>query len=168
MTVCILVCQCVSGTDSWQRVNTEIPVKSPRFALFDLAEGKSYSFRVRCCNSAGVGEPSDPTEATTVGDKLGQKTHKNMHACIIMAAMSLYRLMTQNMSNVLVHRYPICPRQSYTYQKHRHISRCVLGSVPWCQRVGGLLHRGECCGQQRVGAMQQQACKCYQVKWLQV
>nr|CBN82080.1 Myomesin-1 [Dicentrarchus labrax] len=62
--------KCVSGTDSWQRVNTEIPVKSPRFALFDLAEGKSYSFRVRCCNSAGVGEPSDPTEATTVGDKL--------------------------------------------------------------------------------------------------
>jgi len=61
----------VSGTDSWQRVNTEIPVKSPRFALFDLAEGKSYCFRVRCCNSAGVGEPSDPTEATTVGDKLG-------------------------------------------------------------------------------------------------
>lgn len=64
--------QCVSGTDSWQRVNTEIPVKSPRFALFDLAEGKSYSFRVRCCNSAGVGEPSEATEATTVGDKLGQ------------------------------------------------------------------------------------------------
>ncbi|XP_074477558.1 myomesin-1 isoform X5 [Sebastes fasciatus] len=62
--------KCVSGTDSWQRVNTEIPVKSPRFALFDLAEGKSYSFRVRCCNSAGVGEPSNPTEATTVGDKL--------------------------------------------------------------------------------------------------
>ncbi|XP_036934756.1 M-protein, striated muscle isoform X2 [Acanthopagrus latus] len=62
--------KCVSDTDSWQRVNTEIPVKSPRFALFDLAEGKSYSFRVRCCNSAGVGEPSDPTEATTVGDKL--------------------------------------------------------------------------------------------------
>ncbi|XP_071341027.1 myomesin-1 isoform X7 [Trachinotus anak] len=62
--------KCVAGTDSWQRVNTEIPVKSPRFALFDLAEGKSYSFRVRCCNSAGVGEPSDPTEATTVGDKL--------------------------------------------------------------------------------------------------
>ncbi|XP_034998260.1 M-protein, striated muscle isoform X2 [Hippoglossus stenolepis] len=62
--------KCVSGTDTWQRVNTEIPVKSPRFALFDLAEGKSYSFRVRCCNPAGVGEPSDPTEATTVGDKL--------------------------------------------------------------------------------------------------
>ena len=77
MFVCL--CQCVSGTDSWQRVNTEIPVKSPRFALFDLAEGKSYSFRVRCCNSAGVGEPSDPTEATTVGDKLGLKTPPHAH-----------------------------------------------------------------------------------------
>ncbi|KAI5627977.1 myomesin-1 isoform X3 [Silurus asotus] len=62
--------KCVTGTDSWQRVNTELPVKSPRFALFDLSEGKSYCFRVRCCNSAGVGEPSDPTEATQVGDKL--------------------------------------------------------------------------------------------------
>lgn len=73
--------QCVSGTDSWQRVNTEIPVKSPRFALFDLSEGKSYCFRVRCCNSAGVGEPSDPTEATTVGDKLGLKAHKHTSSC---------------------------------------------------------------------------------------
>ncbi|XP_060730165.1 M-protein, striated muscle isoform X1 [Tachysurus vachellii] len=62
--------KCVSGTDSWQRVNTELPVKSPRFALFDLSEGKSYCFRVRCSNSAGVGEPSDPTEPTQVGDKL--------------------------------------------------------------------------------------------------
>lgn len=90
----LLVYQCVSGTDSWQRVNTEIPVKSPRFALFDLAEGKSYSFRVRCCNSAGVGEPSDPTEATTVGDKLGQKT--NIRACIISAAMLHSQEMTPN------------------------------------------------------------------------
>ncbi|KAH0617803.1 hypothetical protein JD844_016400 [Phrynosoma platyrhinos] len=62
--------KCVAGTENWQRVNTEIPVKSPRFALFDLAEGKSYQFRVRCCNSAGIGEPSEATEATVVGDKL--------------------------------------------------------------------------------------------------
>ncbi|XP_048856832.1 M-protein, striated muscle isoform X1 [Brienomyrus brachyistius] len=62
--------KCVAGTESWQRVNTDIPVKSPRFALFDLSEGKSYRFRVRCSNSAGVGEPSEPTEATVVGDKL--------------------------------------------------------------------------------------------------
>lgn len=62
--------KCIAGSDSWQRVNTGIPVKSPRFALFDLVEGKSYSFRVRCCNSAGVGEPSETTGDITVGDKL--------------------------------------------------------------------------------------------------
>ncbi|XP_004853244.1 myomesin-1 isoform X1 [Heterocephalus glaber] len=62
--------KCDAGTENWQRVNTELPVKSPRFALFDLAEGKSYRFRVRCSNSAGVGEPSEATEATIVGDKL--------------------------------------------------------------------------------------------------
>ncbi|KAM9322496.1 myomesin 1a (skelemin) [Pholidichthys leucotaenia] len=60
----------ISGTDTWQRVNTDMPVKSPRFALFDLAEGNSYSFRVRCCNTAGVGEPSIATVETIVGDKL--------------------------------------------------------------------------------------------------
>uniref|UniRef100_A0A669E2P5 Myomesin 1a (skelemin) n=1 Tax=Oreochromis niloticus TaxID=8128 RepID=A0A669E2P5_ORENI len=60
----------ISGTDTWQRVNTGMPVKSPRFALFDLAEGKSYSFRVRCCNSAGVGEASESTGEVIVGDKL--------------------------------------------------------------------------------------------------
>lgn len=49
-----------------------MPVKSPYFALFDLAEGKTYSFRVRCCNSAGVGEASVSTEEITVGDKLGE------------------------------------------------------------------------------------------------
>lgn len=53
-------------------MNTEIPVKSPRFAVFDLSEGKSYCFRVRCCNSAGIGEPSEATEATVVDDKLGE------------------------------------------------------------------------------------------------
>uniref|UniRef100_A0A4X2L0F5 Myomesin 1 n=1 Tax=Vombatus ursinus TaxID=29139 RepID=A0A4X2L0F5_VOMUR len=62
--------KCVADTENWQRVNTEIPVKSPRFALFDLAEGKSYRFRVRCSNSAGIGEPSEATDVTVVGDKL--------------------------------------------------------------------------------------------------
>lgn len=68
----LLLLQCEAGTENWQRVNTELPVKSPRFALFDLAEGKSYCFRVRCSNSAGVGEPSEATEVTVVGDKLGK------------------------------------------------------------------------------------------------
>lgn len=59
-----------------------MPVKSPRFALFDLAEGRSYSFRVRCCNSTGVGEASLPTEEITVGDKLGEPTGPAFILCI--------------------------------------------------------------------------------------
>ncbi|KAF3858077.1 hypothetical protein F7725_011278 [Dissostichus mawsoni] len=62
--------KCISESDTWQRVNTGMPVKSPRFALFDLAEGRSYSFRVRSCNSAGMSEPSESTGDITVGDKL--------------------------------------------------------------------------------------------------
>lgn len=72
--------QCDVGTENWQRVNTELPVKSPRFALFDLVEGKSYRFRVRCSNSAGVGEPSEATEVTVVGDKLG-KSRVRLSTC---------------------------------------------------------------------------------------
>ncbi|NXH12800.1 MYOM1 protein, partial [Bucco capensis] len=62
--------KCVAGTEDWQRVNTEIPVKSPRFAVFDLAAGKAYCFRVRACNSAGIGQPSEATASTLVDDKL--------------------------------------------------------------------------------------------------
>lgn len=62
--------KCISGTECWQRVNTGMPVKSPRFALFDLAEGNAYSFRVRCSNSAGISEPSQSTADITVGDKM--------------------------------------------------------------------------------------------------
>lgn len=79
--------QCIQGTDTWQRVNTGMPVKSPRFAIFDLAEGKSYNFRVRCCNSAGVGEPSVPTGEIIVGDKLGELTK--------LAAITLQALHTE-------------------------------------------------------------------------
>uniref|UniRef100_A0A3P8ZSK3 Myomesin 1a (skelemin) n=1 Tax=Esox lucius TaxID=8010 RepID=A0A3P8ZSK3_ESOLU len=68
--VMYIVEKCIAGTDCWQRANTGIPVKSPRFALFDLAEGNTYSFRVRCFNSAGVSESSAPTAPITVGDML--------------------------------------------------------------------------------------------------
>ncbi|XP_018120179.1 M-protein, striated muscle [Xenopus laevis] len=49
------------GSGSWQRVNSQIPMKSPRYAVFDLAEGKSYNFRVISVNKHGVSEPSEVT-----------------------------------------------------------------------------------------------------------
>ncbi|KAM4771791.1 myomesin-2 isoform 2-T2 [Rhinophrynus dorsalis] len=49
------------GSGSWQRVNSQIPVRSPRYAVFDLAEGKSYNFRVIAVNKHGMSEPSEIT-----------------------------------------------------------------------------------------------------------
>ncbi|RXM33321.1 Myomesin-2 [Acipenser ruthenus] len=49
------------GSGTWQRVNTQIPVRSPRYAVFDLAEGKQYLFRVLAVNKFGTSDASEPT-----------------------------------------------------------------------------------------------------------
>ncbi|NWW70854.1 MYOM3 protein, partial [Climacteris rufus] len=58
------------GSSSWQMVNLEMPVSSPRFALFDLEKGKSFRFRVRSVNKFGISEPSLPSQPVTAGTKL--------------------------------------------------------------------------------------------------
>uniref|UniRef100_A0A8C5T6Y8 Myomesin-3 n=1 Tax=Malurus cyaneus samueli TaxID=2593467 RepID=A0A8C5T6Y8_9PASS len=58
------------GSNSWQMVNLETPANSPRFALFDLAKGKSFRFRVRSLNKYGISEPSLPSQPVTAGAKL--------------------------------------------------------------------------------------------------
>uniref|UniRef100_A0A8C0BTN1 Myomesin 2 n=1 Tax=Buteo japonicus TaxID=224669 RepID=A0A8C0BTN1_9AVES len=50
------------GSGSWQRVNAQVAVKSPRYAVFDLAEGKSYVFRVLSANKHGISDPSEITK----------------------------------------------------------------------------------------------------------
>ncbi|CAM4687023.1 unnamed protein product [Caretta caretta] len=60
----------IAGSNSWQNVNLEMAVNSPRFALFDLVKGKSYCFRVRSANKYGVSEPSLPSEPITAGTTL--------------------------------------------------------------------------------------------------
>ncbi|XP_074832537.1 myomesin-3 isoform X2 [Carettochelys insculpta] len=60
----------IAGSNSWQNVNLEMVVNSPRFALFDLVKGKPYCFRVRSANKYGVSEPSLPSEPITAGTKL--------------------------------------------------------------------------------------------------
>uniref|UniRef100_A0A8C0F7N3 Myomesin-3 n=1 Tax=Bubo bubo TaxID=30461 RepID=A0A8C0F7N3_BUBBB len=60
----------IVGSNSWQTVNLDMPVNSPRFALFDLVKGKSYRFRVRSVNKHGISEPSLPSEPVTAGAKL--------------------------------------------------------------------------------------------------
>ncbi|XP_020492136.1 M-protein, striated muscle isoform X1 [Labrus bergylta] len=51
----------MAGSGAWQRVNTQVPIRSPRYAVFDLAEGKEYQFRVLSANIYGASEPSEPT-----------------------------------------------------------------------------------------------------------
>ncbi len=53
--------QCLADSGAWQRVNTQVPIRSPRYAVFDLAEGKQYQFRVLSANIYGNSEPSEPT-----------------------------------------------------------------------------------------------------------
>ncbi|XP_045437610.1 myomesin-2-like, partial [Pipistrellus kuhlii] len=49
------------GSGSWQRVNAQTAVRSPRYAVFDLAEGKPYVFRVLSANKHGLSDPSEIT-----------------------------------------------------------------------------------------------------------
>ncbi|XP_072264523.1 myomesin-2 isoform X2 [Pyxicephalus adspersus] len=58
------------GSGSWQRVNSQIPVRSPRYAVFDLVEGKSYNFRVIAVNKHGVSEPSEVTPPIQAQERL--------------------------------------------------------------------------------------------------
>lgn len=51
----------MADSGAWQRVNTKVPIRSPRYAVFDLAEGKQYKFRVLSANIYGTSEPSQPT-----------------------------------------------------------------------------------------------------------
>ncbi|EPY72769.1 myomesin-3 [Camelus ferus] len=59
----------VIGSGTWEAINSETPVKSPRFALMDLEKGKSYVFRVRTINQYGMSDPSEPSEPIALRGK---------------------------------------------------------------------------------------------------
>ncbi|XP_007522687.1 myomesin-3 [Erinaceus europaeus] len=59
----------VIGSGTWEAINLETPVKSPRFALLDLEKGKSYVFRVRAMNQYGMSDPSEPSEPIVLRGK---------------------------------------------------------------------------------------------------
>lgn len=65
--------QCLAESGAWQRVNTQVPVRSPRYAVFDLAEGKQYLFRVLAANMYGTSEASEPTEPIQTQELCGKK-----------------------------------------------------------------------------------------------
>lgn len=57
------------GTDSWVQCN-DAPVKICKYPVTGLSEGRSYIFRVRAVNSAGISRPSRVSEAVAALDPL--------------------------------------------------------------------------------------------------
>lgn len=68
----LLLPQSMVGSGSWQRVNAQVAVRSPRYAVFDLAEGKPYVFRVLSANKHGLSEPSEITPPIQAQDTVGE------------------------------------------------------------------------------------------------
>lgn len=64
--------QSMVGSGSWQRVNAQLAVRSPRYAVFDLADGKPYVFRVLSANKHGLSDPSEITPPIQVQDATGE------------------------------------------------------------------------------------------------
>uniref|UniRef100_G1M7N3 Myomesin 2 n=1 Tax=Ailuropoda melanoleuca TaxID=9646 RepID=G1M7N3_AILME len=60
----------VVGSGTWQRVNAQTAVRSPRYAVFDLAEGKQYVFRVLSANKHGLSDPSEITAPIQAQDMI--------------------------------------------------------------------------------------------------
>lgn len=55
------------GTDNWVQCN-DAPVKICKYPVTGLFEGRSYIFRVRAVNSAGISRPSRVSEAVAALD----------------------------------------------------------------------------------------------------
>jgi len=65
--VLFVFCRCEVGTTHWTQCN-ETPVKFARFPVTGLIEGRSYIFRVRAVNKAGVSLPSRVSEPVAALD----------------------------------------------------------------------------------------------------
>lgn len=72
--ILIFSLQSVVGSGTWQRVNAQVPVRSPRYAVFDLAEGKSYVFRVLSANKHGISDPSEITPPIQAKEAIGEES----------------------------------------------------------------------------------------------
>ena len=59
--------RCEVGTDNWVQCN-DSPVKICKYPVTGLFEGRSYIFRVRAVNSAGISRPSRVSEAVAALD----------------------------------------------------------------------------------------------------
>lgn len=61
------VCRCEAGSDTWVQCN-DAPVKVCKYPVHGLKVGRSYHFRVRAVNSAGISRPSRKSDKVTALD----------------------------------------------------------------------------------------------------
>ncbi|KAG7492958.1 hypothetical protein MATL_G00020940 [Megalops atlanticus] len=66
-----LIEKSVPDSGAWQRINTGVQLRSPRYPLFDLEDGKQYLFRVFTVNKYGTSEASIPTGPIKKQEPLG-------------------------------------------------------------------------------------------------
>lgn len=59
--------RCEVGTHHWAQCN-DVPVKYARFPVTGLVEGRTYIFRVRALNKAGVSRPSRVSDTVVAMD----------------------------------------------------------------------------------------------------
>uniref|UniRef100_A0A8C5DB75 Myomesin-2-like n=1 Tax=Gouania willdenowi TaxID=441366 RepID=A0A8C5DB75_GOUWI len=99
----------MEGSGAWQRVNTQVPIRSPRYAVFNLAEGKEYRFRVLSANIHGTSEPSQqiPRVPSAPGQVISTRE--------------------TNTSVLIQWSAPKEPNNLIGY----YIDQCVLGSKNW-------------------------------------
>uniref|UniRef100_A0A672NQH8 Myomesin-2-like n=1 Tax=Sinocyclocheilus grahami TaxID=75366 RepID=A0A672NQH8_SINGR len=111
-------------TGSWQRVNTKVPIRSPRYAVFDLLEGKDYQFRVVSANMYGVSEPSEPSSTVTTLQLKGKCPKK---ACVPSAPGQVVATRETETSVLIQWAPPKDPNNLIGY----YIDSCVKGSKDW-------------------------------------
>uniref|UniRef100_A0A8C5D813 Myomesin-2-like n=1 Tax=Gouania willdenowi TaxID=441366 RepID=A0A8C5D813_GOUWI len=107
----------MEGSGAWQRVNTQVPIRSPRYAVFNLAEGKEYRFRVLSANIHGTSEPSQPSALIKTLELKGVPS----------APGQVISTRETNTSVLIQWSAPKEPNNLIGY----YIDQCVLGSKNW-------------------------------------
>ncbi|KAM9860475.1 M-protein, striated muscle [Aulostomus maculatus] len=107
----------MGNSDAWQRVDTQVPIRSPRYAVFNLAEGQQYKFRVLSANVHGTSEPSQPTRLIETLELKG-----------VPSAPGQVVATTETDSSVLIQWAP--PKEPNNLIGY-YIDQCVKGSKDW-------------------------------------
>uniref|UniRef100_A0A3B3Z7M6 Myomesin 2a n=1 Tax=Periophthalmus magnuspinnatus TaxID=409849 RepID=A0A3B3Z7M6_9GOBI len=107
----------MAGSGAWQRVNTQVPIRSPRYAVFDLAEGKEYQFRALAANMYGTSEPSEPSKPVQTQELKG-----------VPSAPGQVVATRETDTSVLIQWAP--PKEPNNLIGY-YIDQCVKGSKDW-------------------------------------